>query len=199
MRQFINEVMIRTGAVAAAGFPIITCKVYSVSPMHQLHSLHSQVHSAAAHSTYIIMLQHMACFTCDAAQPFSLPVLHVSTHRMHHTSGLMHSFSAAGHRMSLKSRLWCAVFRTLTALEGLHTSRYYMLMHQTSTSKPQVCVASRTPQPVSSAQGPRLPTPLIWPLGKSYMLLQCFLRSSTSFREIPFGLIPSCLFSLGVC
>lgn len=29
LRQFINEVMIRTGAVAAAGFPIITCKVYS--------------------------------------------------------------------------------------------------------------------------------------------------------------------------
>ena len=31
LRQFINEVMIRTGAVAAAGFPIITCKVYAVS------------------------------------------------------------------------------------------------------------------------------------------------------------------------
>ena len=31
LRQFINEVMIKTGAVAAAGFPIITCKVYAVS------------------------------------------------------------------------------------------------------------------------------------------------------------------------
>ena len=30
LRQFINEVMIRTNAVAAAGFPISNCKVYSV-------------------------------------------------------------------------------------------------------------------------------------------------------------------------
>ncbi|DBB00532.1 TPA: hypothetical protein ACH3X3_002231 [Trebouxia sp. C0006] len=29
LRQFINEVMIRTGAVASAGFPISNCKVYS--------------------------------------------------------------------------------------------------------------------------------------------------------------------------
>ena len=35
LRQFINEVMIRTGAVASAGFPISNCKVYSVS--HHLH------------------------------------------------------------------------------------------------------------------------------------------------------------------
>jgi len=35
LRQFMNEVMIRTGAVASAGFPISNCKVYSVS--HHLH------------------------------------------------------------------------------------------------------------------------------------------------------------------
>ena len=48
LRQYVNDLLLKTGGVAAPGNPVITCKLYPVRPSTSIHLLHGRVRGQTA-------------------------------------------------------------------------------------------------------------------------------------------------------